>query len=306
MTRTMYDSLDADALPDLPGTLVAVYPDHPQATNPGRHFNNARVVEITVHPDTRPDLRVADVGDQGDYTPQSFAAEVQGRHQAGDDTFSGYWDDAIDGDVRAALAAVGRSDFDFSTRRWRAAWLAPGAIAPDGPSLGCVAWQYGGTAYTGHDYDVSVVADDWPAVDGAAPAPQPAPQPAPAPGSWPTESYTVQPGDTEYVIAQRHQMTLAELEQLNPHSGHPPGDFGVIWPGDTLTVRAPAGGPPAPPPAPPTTLETYTVVHGDTLSAIAAAHHMTLGELEALNPRAGHPPGDFSMIWPGDRLIVHA
>ncbi len=138
------------------------------------------------------------------------------------------------------------------------------------------------------------------------PAPAPTPEPAPAPSApWPTTTYVVQPGDSEYLIAQRHHMTLGQLEQLNPSSGHPPGDYSVIWPGDVLTVRAAPEAPDAPP-LPGYPLLVYVVQHGDTLSGIAAENHMTLAELEQLNPRAGHPPGDYGMIWPGDRILVRA
>lgn len=40
---------------------------------------------------------------------------------------------------------------------------------------------------------------------------------------------------------------------------------------------------------PPATAVTYTVVSGDTLTAIAAAHHLTLAQLEHLNPQISNP-----------------
>lgn len=48
----------------------------------------------------------------------------------------------------------------------------------------------------------------------------------------------------------------------------------------------------------------WLVQSGDTLSSIAARTHEPLGELEKLNPRAGHPAGNFNVIWPGDRIAL--
>lgn len=48
----------------------------------------------------------------------------------------------------------------------------------------------------------------------------------------------------------------------------------------------------------------YTVRAGDTMASIAAAHHLTLAELEHLNPTAGHPAGHFDLIRPDDLLDV--
>lgn len=44
----------------------------------------------------------------------------------------------------------------------------------------------------------------------------------------------------------------------------------------------------------------HVVREGDTLSGIAEAMGVRLADLEAANPRAGHPPGSFDVIWPGD------
>lgn len=49
---------------------------------------------------------------------------------------------------------------------------------------------------------------------------------------------------------------------------------------------------------------SYTVVYGDTMSGIAYKFGLTLAKLEALNPSAGHPAGNFSLIMPGDVLSV--
>lgn len=49
---------------------------------------------------------------------------------------------------------------------------------------------------------------------------------------------------------------------------------------------------------------TYIVQEGDTMSSIATALGVELGELEAINPDAGHPPGNFDVIYPGDKLNI--
>lgn len=49
---------------------------------------------------------------------------------------------------------------------------------------------------------------------------------------------------------------------------------------------------------------TYTVQPGDTFYSIAAKVGLTLAQLEALNPTAGHPAGNFAFILPGDVLSI--
>jgi LysM repeat protein len=127
------------------------------------------------------------------------------------------------------------------------------------------------------------------------PSPVPAPTPpAPAPSG---DTYTVQQGDNMSVIAQREGMSLLELEQLNPSAGHPAGNFGNIWPGDVLQVK----GQPAPAPV---QTAYVTVQQGENLSVIAENNGISLGQIEQLNPRAGHPAGNFDNIWPGDTIRV--
>ncbi len=222
MPRTQYDDLNANDLPDEAGTLVAVYPDHPEATNPGRVFANARVVTITVKAGgSAKGYMVADVGDVGDYTPATFAAEVVAAHGRGNDVFSGYWDDAIDAQVRAALVAAGVTSFNFSTRRWRAAWLAPGSPVPTTVPAGCVAWQWTNGAGIGQPYDQSIVADTWPAVDTPwqPPIPVPAP-PAPAPPP-PADTYTVTQAQPGYVTS------ADAAAERDSNSTVPPGTYGI-------------------------------------------------------------------------------
>jgi LysM repeat protein len=121
----------------------------------------------------------------------------------------------------------------------------------------------------------------------AAPVTPPAPV-APAHGT-----YIVQKGDTLSGIASKLGETLATLEQLNPHAGHPAGNFNVIWPGDVLVVAG------SPAPEEPIT-EYYTVESGDNLSVIAERHGISLAEIEGLNPQIKNP----NLIYPGESVRV--
>lgn len=49
---------------------------------------------------------------------------------------------------------------------------------------------------------------------------------------------------------------------------------------------------------------TVVVQAGQNMSVIAQQHGLTLGQLEASNPHAGHPAGNFNVIWPGDVLTL--
>ncbi|HST49174.1 LysM peptidoglycan-binding domain-containing protein [Jatrophihabitans sp.] len=49
--------------------------------------------------------------------------------------------------------------------------------------------------------------------------------------------------------------------------------------------------------------QVHTVAPGDTLFSIARAWGVSLQALEAANPNAGHPPGNFDNIRPGDRIV---
>jgi len=56
---------------------------------------------------------------------------------------------------------------------------------------------------------------------------------------------------------------------------------------------------PAPPKPTPAT-KTYTVVHGDNLSKIAAAHGITLAQIEKLNPQIKN----FNLIYAGQKVNI--
>ena len=115
-----------------------------------------------------------------------------------------------------------------------------------------------------------------------SPPPQPGPGPAPGPG---TTAYTVQPGDTLYLIALQFNTTVAELRRLNNIVGD------LIVPGQVLVVPATGGVPPA-------TGDTYTVRPGDTLFSIAQRFGTTVTELVRLNKLTT------TEIFPGQVLFI--
>jgi LysM repeat protein len=131
------------------------------------------------------------------------------------------------------------------------------------------------------------------AVAGPVQPVHPVPRPPAPPRPSGTGVYLVRRGDTLSAIAAAHGISLAELERLNPRAGHPPGHFDLILPGDRIVVPGAAARP-----------GTHVVQPGETLSSIAADWGVSLAALERANPRAGHPPGDFDVIWPGD-VIRH-
>jgi N-acetylmuramoyl-L-alanine amidase len=89
--------------------------------------------------------------------------------------------------------------------------------------------------------------------------------------SSPGNSYTVRPGDSLYIIAQRHGVSVAQLKSANGLTS----DY--IYPGQKLSIptsgtKAPQGG-----------QSTYVVKNGDTLYKIAQAHGISVQSLKAAN-----------------------
>lgn len=66
-----------------------------------------------------------------------------------------------------------------------------------------------------------------------------------------------------------------------------------------LEIRATGTPHDTPPPTP----TVHVVKTGDSMSSIADGWHVTLTALERANPRAGHPSGNFDLIYPGDRIM---
>jgi LysM repeat protein len=117
--------------------------------------------------------------------------------------------------------------------------------------------------------------------------------PTPSPNS-----YTVQWGDTMSGIADANGVSLDALEAANPDVSDPDvisiGEQLNIPDGDWFQPQPPPPPPPAPTPAPapdpaPAQAATYTVQPGDTMSGIADACGVSLGDLEAANPQIPDP-----------------
>ncbi|KAI9828162.1 MAG: hypothetical protein M1832_003689 [Thelocarpon impressellum] len=97
-------------------------------------------------------------------------------------------------------------------------------------------------------------------------------------------TYTVVSGDTLGGIAQRFGVTLDALKAANPQITNPD----QIFPGQVINI--PGGTPP----------KTYTVVSGDTMTAIAARWGISLNCLIKANPQITDP----NVIRPGDVLNI--
>lgn len=265
MTRTMYDSVNVEGIP-ASASMVAGYVDGLYAnTNLMRQrFPHATVVEIAVSSHTD-DGQVLDV-EKGDATPAESVGWVQMRRRAGADP-SVYCNAATLPAVKSAFKSAGVSEPHY----WVAQWDNVKSV----PS-GAVAKQYTNGAH----YDTSVVLDVWPGVDSVS-NPRP---PVAAKGA----TYTVKSGDTLSGIAAKYGISLAEIEKLNPSIKNP----NLIYPGDKVKVSGVTAAKPV--------AAKYTVKKGDTLSGIAAAHHMTLSALEKLNPSIKNP----NLIYPGDHITL--
>ena len=110
-----------------------------------------------------------------------------------------------------------------------------------------------------------------------------------------TRHHTVRDGETIYDIAARYRVSPGALLSRNHLSS---GDF--IHPGQRLTVPARSGGssPSSAKPARSGATRTYVVRSGDTLTGVAARHHMSVERLRSLNGLDG------GFIHPGDTLRV--
>ena len=106
-----------------------------------------------------------------------------------------------------------------------------------------------------------------------------------------TFSYTVQPGDSMFTIAQRFGVSLNALIAANPQIPNP----NLIFPGQIVCV--PTTTPP--PTCPPGTF-SYTVQPGDSMFTIAQRFGVSLNALIAANPQIPNP----SLIFPGQIVCV--
>lgn len=121
-----------------------------------------------------------------------------------------------------------------------------------------------------------------------------------ATNTW--KSVTVQPGDSVWALAVAHGTTVEALVAKNdlPRGGsliHPGQRILVPGKSAAAPTRKPAPKPAAKPATTPAT--TYTVRVGDSLSAIAAKHRVSLAALVSAN-RITNP----HLIFPGQRLQI--
>ena len=131
--------------------------------------------------------------------------------------------------------------------------------------------------------------------------------------------YTVASGETLSGIATAHGISLASLEQANPHLSNPnqiktgqtiylPWDATHKVAAHNTTGTSGHTATSSAKTAKATTTTTsgshtsggVTVQSGDTLSGIAAAHGLSLAELEAANPQISHP----SLIYVGQHVNI--
>jgi LysM repeat protein len=134
----------------------------------------------------------------------------------------------------------------------------------------------------------------------ASPAPAPA---APAPAAPAAGAYTVAAGDTISSIARRHGTTVGAVLSANGL-----GWSSIIYPGQTISIpgaSAPAASAPspapAPAPAPGAAAGSYTVAAGDTVSAIAGRHGVSVDAVLSANGLSRA-----SIIYPGQTLKIPA
>ncbi|MBD7958056.1 LysM peptidoglycan-binding domain-containing protein [Microbacterium sp. Sa4CUA7] len=108
-------------------------------------------------------------------------------------------------------------------------------------------------------------------------------------------THVVQPGDTISAIAAAHGLRVTEVLALNGL-----GWSSVIQPGQTiqLSATAPAATAPAAP-APAPAAAGYTIVAGDTMSAVASRHGVTTDALLAANGMDRS-----SVIYPGQTVAI--
>ena len=109
------------------------------------------------------------------------------------------------------------------------------------------------------------------------------PQPSPLPPPGAATDYKIVKGDTLGTIATHHKVTLKALMDANPGVDPLKLQLGatIHIPAPAPAVAAPSGGAPAVDLSPGEQL--YTVKSGDSLSAIATAHHTTIKALRAAN-----------------------
>jgi len=95
--------------------------------------------------------------------------------------------------------------------------------------------------------------------------------------------YRIRSGDTMSGIAAKFNVSLAALETANPQIANP----SMIQINELLNVPATAAT--HQPAQVPAHVVTYVVQAGDSMSAIATAHNLSLSSLESANPQVASP-----------------
>ena len=112
--------------------------------------------------------------------------------------------------------------------------------------------------------------------------------------------YTVKSGDSLWKIATNHQVTVNNIKTWNNLKSD------IIFPGQTLSLKAIGTGTSKPAPSQPAPSQpassTYTIKAGDSLSVIARNHRTTLADLLKLNPAIT----DVNRIFIGQKINVAA
>ncbi|MCM3670359.1 LysM peptidoglycan-binding domain-containing protein [Mesobacillus maritimus] len=89
-----------------------------------------------------------------------------------------------------------------------------------------------------------------------------------------TNTYVVKSGDTLWGISKTYNMSISDLKTLNGLASD------IIQPGQTLKVSGKAEQTQS---TPVTTVSTYKVQSGDTLSHIAVRHNVSVAQLKTMN-----------------------
>ncbi|PZU39878.1 MAG: peptidoglycan-binding protein LysM [Microbacterium sp.] len=221
---------------------------------------------------------------------------------------------ALVGTLAATLVAAPADAAEPSDRSLRSAWRSvPLSVPPTdytvspGDTVSTIASRFGlrtadVLAWNGLTWSSLIRPGDVITLTPQSPAPAAAPEPAPAPVPV-ALSHTVAGGDTLSTIAARFGVSLQALFDANGM-----GWGTVIYPGQVVSIPgavaaasvAPAPAPaPAPVAAPAPAAATHTIVSGDTLSGIAAAHGVSLQALFDANGLGGG-----SIIYPGQQVSI--
>lgn len=171
MTRLMYDSVEAGAIP-ASARMVMLYTDGRwRNIDQAGRFPHAVIVRICAV-QWKPGDNVIDC-ETGDFSPAQAAAAVAYAVSRGYAAPLVYFSKDRFGEVLAAFKAAGVSRY---LEVFAADWTgSPHILA------GTYGTQYDHPPHSGGHYDLSLMADHIPGIDPTPPAPTPAPAPAPDP-----------------------------------------------------------------------------------------------------------------------------